>query len=210
MLSGCQNQVVSQEQQPHKLKSRCVISIQPFWVNSKKNDRSTEYPYLNKLCVQEESSFLFHYFCFLLHISVNVFLCCSFLLFLRCSFTYFARQRLFLKFSFEILRGKLDWGGRPKSIPSCIPDVWPQCLRCHVTFELHCTLISLEQFWSFLGGFLFQFWLFSSIGRAGRVSAGTCFRLVTREFYENALPEFGVPEMQVGSRTDSLPKSWSM
>ena len=49
------------------------------------------------------------------------------------------------------------------------------------------------------------FYLFSSIGRAGRVSAGTCFRLVTREFYENALPEFGVPEMQVGSRTDSLP-----
>ena len=38
------------------------------------------------------------------------------------------------------------------------------------------------------------------------MSAGTCFRLVTREFYENALPEFGVPEMQVGSRTDSLPK----
>lgn len=35
------------------------------------------------------------------------------------------------------------------------------------------------------------------VGRAGRVSAGTCFRMVTREFYESFLPEFGIPEMQV-------------
>ena len=35
------------------------------------------------------------------------------------------------------------------------------------------------------------------IGRAGRVSAGTCFRMVSREFYESVIPEFGIPEMQV-------------
>ena len=107
------------------------------------------------------------------------------------------------------LREKLA-RGRPKSILSRMPDVWPQCLLCPLIFKLHCTCAGLEQLWSFQDGFLFHFWLFLSIGRAGRVSAGTCFRLVTREFYENALPEFGVPEMQVGSRTDSLPKSWSM
>ncbi|KAL9952201.1 hypothetical protein ACROYT_G039416 [Oculina patagonica] len=33
-------------------------------------------------------------------------------------------------------------------------------------------------------------------GRAGRVSAGTCYRMVTKEFYESCLPEFGIPEMQ--------------
>ena len=47
--------------QPHKPESHL-----------KKNERSTGYPYLTlTLCVQEESSFPFHYFCFLLHISIN-------------------------------------------------------------------------------------------------------------------------------------------
>ena len=36
-----------------------------------------------------------------------------------------------------------------------------------------------------------------SIGRAGRVSSGTCYRMVTRDFYESFIPEFGIPEMQV-------------
>ncbi|KAL4238351.1 ATP-dependent RNA helicase tdrd9 [Mactra antiquata] len=33
-------------------------------------------------------------------------------------------------------------------------------------------------------------------GRAGRVSNGRVYRLVTRHFYENYLPEYGTPEMQ--------------
>ena len=41
-------------------------------------------------------------------------------------FTYFARHRLFLKFSFEILQGKLA-RGRLELIPSRMLDVWPLC-----------------------------------------------------------------------------------
>ncbi|CAH3166074.1 unnamed protein product [Porites lobata] len=33
-------------------------------------------------------------------------------------------------------------------------------------------------------------------GRAGRVSPGTCYRIVPRDFYEEFIPEFGIPEMQ--------------
>ncbi|KAK2567406.1 ATP-dependent RNA helicase TDRD9 [Acropora cervicornis] len=33
-------------------------------------------------------------------------------------------------------------------------------------------------------------------GRAGRVSTGYCFRMVTRQFYESFIPEFGIPEMK--------------
>lgn len=57
----------------------------------------------------------------------------------------------------------------------CDPETNFQSLRLHWASKASCT---------------------QRKGRAGRVSAGTCFRLVTREFYENALPEFGVPEMQ--------------
>ena len=35
------------------------------------------------------------------------------------------------------------------------------------------------------------------LGRAGRVSDGECFRLITRDFHQK-LPDYGVPEMQVG------------
>lgn len=35
------------------------------------------------------------------------------------------------------------------------------------------------------------------LGRAGRVSTGYCFRMVTRQFYESFIPEFGIPEMKV-------------
>ena len=41
-------------------------------------------------------------------------------------FTHFARHRLFLKFSFEILQGKLA-RGRLELIPSRMLDVWPLC-----------------------------------------------------------------------------------
>ncbi|XP_014672536.1 PREDICTED: putative ATP-dependent RNA helicase TDRD9, partial [Priapulus caudatus] len=33
-------------------------------------------------------------------------------------------------------------------------------------------------------------------GRAGRVSSGRVYRMVTRKFYESCLPEYGTPEMQ--------------
>lgn len=34
------------------------------------------------------------------------------------------------------------------------------------------------------------------LGRAGRVSNGFCFRMVTKNFYTNSMPEYPVPEMQ--------------
>ena len=33
-------------------------------------------------------------------------------------------------------------------------------------------------------------------GRAGRVSSGRVYRMVTRKFYAEVLPEYGIPEMQ--------------
>lgn len=33
-------------------------------------------------------------------------------------------------------------------------------------------------------------------GRAGRVSTGYCFRMVTQQFYESFIPQFGIPEIQ--------------
>lgn len=37
-------------------------------------------------------------------------------------------------------------------------------------------------------------------GRAGRVSKGFCYRLVTRHFWENEIPDFTIPEMLVRER----------
>ena len=34
-------------------------------------------------------------------------------------------------------------------------------------------------------------------GRAGRVSNGRVYFMVTRSFFENCLPDYGIPEMQV-------------
>lgn len=34
-------------------------------------------------------------------------------------------------------------------------------------------------------------------GRAGRVSSGRCYRLITKEFLNNHIPEYSVPEMRV-------------
>lgn len=34
-------------------------------------------------------------------------------------------------------------------------------------------------------------------GRAGRVSKGFCYRLVTKAFWTNEIPEYMIPEMQV-------------
>ncbi len=39
--------------------------------------------------------------------------------------------------------------------------------------------------------------LFVLTGRAGRVSNGRAYLMVTKSFYETCLPEFGIPEMQV-------------
>ncbi|RXN17568.1 ATP-dependent RNA helicase TDRD9 [Labeo rohita] len=36
-------------------------------------------------------------------------------------------------------------------------------------------------------------------GRAGRVSKGFCYRLVTRHFWENEIPDFTIPEMLIGA-----------
>lgn len=35
-------------------------------------------------------------------------------------------------------------------------------------------------------------------GRSGRVSSGRCYRLITSDFFHNHIPEYSVPEMQVG------------
>ena len=37
-------------------------------------------------------------------------------------------------------------------------------------------------------------------GRAGRVSAGRCYRLIKREFFRKYCPNYSVPEMQVRGR----------
>lgn len=38
-------------------------------------------------------------------------------------------------------------------------------------------------------------------GRAGRTSAGKCFRIYTEEFWEKCMPEYTVPEIQRTSLT---------
>lgn len=38
-------------------------------------------------------------------------------------------------------------------------------------------------------------------GRAGRTSAGKCFRIYTKEFWESRMPEYTVPEIQRTSLT---------
>ena len=37
-------------------------------------------------------------------------------------------------------------------------------------------------------------------GRAGRVSAGRCYRLIKREFFRKYCPNYSIPEMQVSGR----------
>jgi HrpA-like RNA helicase len=39
--------------------------------------------------------------------------------------------------------------------------------------------------------------MFEFSGRAGRVSAGKCFRLVTKEFYEKCMEPYSIPEFKV-------------
>lgn len=34
-------------------------------------------------------------------------------------------------------------------------------------------------------------------GRAGRVSDGRVYRMITRHFWESYIPDYGIPEMQV-------------
>ncbi|KAM8737457.1 ATP-dependent RNA helicase TDRD9 isoform 2-T2 [Acanthopagrus schlegelii] len=43
-------------------------------------------------------------------------------------------------------------------------------------------------------------------GRAGRVSKGYCYRLVTREFWENEIPDYMIPEMQLAPLTKIMLK----
>lgn len=39
------------------------------------------------------------------------------------------------------------------------------------------------------------------LGRAGRVSKGFCYRLVSRHFWEHEIPDFTIPEMLVGEQS---------
>uniref|UniRef100_A0A671WDL9 ATP-dependent RNA helicase TDRD9 n=1 Tax=Sparus aurata TaxID=8175 RepID=A0A671WDL9_SPAAU len=43
-------------------------------------------------------------------------------------------------------------------------------------------------------------------GRAGRVSKGYCYRLVTKEFWENEIPDYMIPEMQLAPLTKIMLK----
>ena len=50
--------------------------------------------------------------------------------------------------------------------------------------------------------------LFIFVGRADRVSTGYCFRMVTQQFYESFIPEFGIPEMKVCKVATSCTKKY--
>jgi len=41
-------------------------------------------------------------------------------------------------------------------------------------------------------------------GRAGRTSAGKCFRIYTKEFWEKSMPDYTVPEIQRTSLTSVI------
>ena len=65
-----------------------------------------------------------------------------------------------------------------------------------ITRKEHCSftgLVSRQRF----AQYNVHYYFVLSLGRAGRVSTGTCYRMVTREFYHSCLPQFGIPEMQV-------------
>ena len=76
------------------------------------------------------SSFPFPFFFFLLQISFNF----------SILFVSSERQRLFLTFSFEILRGKFA-RGRPESIPTRMPNVWPLC------YWSQCSILAVYRSW---------------------------------------------------------------
>lgn len=54
--------------------------------------------------------------------------------------------------------------------------------------------------WVFLNAFYWRLFLCILPGRAGRVSKGFCYRLVSRHFWENEIPDFTIPEMLVSEQ----------
>ena len=130
MITGFQNRVVSHElyATTQASKSQCFKSVQLFWLSSKQKRKSTENHTWITFVFDKSLVFLFP-FSFLLQICMKV------LIFFRL----FCGPGFFVRFSFEILRGKLAQG-RPQPTPSRILDIWP----LYRTYPIRDTMSSLR------------------------------------------------------------------
>ena len=84
---------------PHKPVRQGLFRAYDFF--SKLNDKLTEYPHLNKLCVHKVSSFPFPFFCFFSQISMSVSI--SFLPFCKA---FVSRNKMYAKISARSLAEK--------------------------------------------------------------------------------------------------------
>ena len=67
------------------------------------------------------------------------------------------------------------------------------CLVKQMMCDWHTKYCCLETVWASRAS------LEQRKGRAGRVSSGRCYRLITGDFYRDHIPAYSVPEMQVSS-----------
>ena len=66
------------------------------------------------------------------------------------------------------------------------------CLVKQMMCDWHTKYCCLETVWASRAS------LEQRKGRAGRVSTGRCYRLITKDFHRNHIPAYSKPEMQVG------------
>jgi len=75
------------------------------------------------------------------------------------------------------------------------------CLVKHMTYDQESNYTCLQTVWASKAS------LTQRKGRAGRVSAGRCYRLITRDFFRRYIPEYSVPEMLRTSLESSVLKA---